>query len=400
MMFPAASLWTLLALSISITGSPVEVRNSRIILPMTSKLHFSNGTNLVQRDDAQRIDVTSDDVDWFSCVTIGVGVPPTFYRLTVSTGSAITWIGADRLYRPTGTAFNSRRPMRITYPSSFFAGMIYNNIMRILFADTVEITDGYTIDGMDIGVATPETRGASYDGMLGIGPRTLSRGSIPTQPERTLATVTERLWMQGSIAWPLVGLFFRPSTQVYNGGGRLVFGEEHPGFDIGNIGYTFRTNTMPAASQWGIDQRIVYGNTEVLQLTAGVVDSATTFIWIASDAYDRYKTLTRANYDPRTGMLSITPRQYRALWPLQFHIGGQIYNLSPNGQIWPRWLNYQILGTDEGIYLIIKSLNRPTGSGIDFCLGYVFLQRFYSVFDAISSRVGFATTPYTDATTN
>ncbi|KAG2355482.1 aspartic peptidase A1 [Suillus spraguei] len=399
MMFPAASLWTLLALSI--TGSPVEVRNSRIILPMTSGLRFSNGTNPVQRDVAQHIDVALDNVHGYSCVMIGIGDRPTFYRLIVNTGSAITWIGADTAYRPNGAAFNTGLPLRMTYPNSFFAG--------ILFADTFKITDGHTIESMAIGVATAETRGVRFDGMLGIGPRSLSRGSIPTQPERMLATVTERLFTDQSISWPLVALFFKPSTAdlVDLDDGRLVFGDEnpgfgdeYPGFNIGNIGYTPRTASMPASTYWGIDQSIVYGNTEILQFTSGIVDSGVTFISIASDAYDRYKTATGANLDPRNGMLWITPKQYRFLWPLQFHIGEQIYNLSPNGQIWPRWLNYRIGGTGDGLYLVIKNLRRPTGSGIDFALGYVFLQRFYSVYDVLNSRVGFATTPYTDATTN
>ncbi|KAG2367250.1 aspartic peptidase A1 [Suillus spraguei] len=398
MVFPAASFWTLLALSI--TGSPVEVRNSRIILSMTSGLHFSNGTNPVQRDDALHIDVALDNVHGFSCVTIGIGDRPTFYSLIVNTGSAITWIGAHTAYHPNSSAFNTGLPLRVTYPANSFAG--------ILFTDTFEITDEYTIEGMAIGVAT-ETRGVPFDGMLGIGPRSLSRGSIPTQPEGMLATVTERLFTDRSISWPLVALFFKPSTAdlVDLDDGRLVFGDENPGFDdeypdfnIGNIGYTPRTASMPASTYWGIDQSIVYGNTEILQFTSGIVDSGVTFISIASDAYDRYKTATGANLDPRNGMLSITRRQYPALRPLEFHIGEQIYNLSPNGQIWPRWLNSRIQGDVNGIYLVIKRLPGPTGSGIDFSLGYVFLQRFYSVYDVLNSRVGFATTPYTDANTN
>ncbi|KAG2062882.1 hypothetical protein BDR04DRAFT_1164520 [Suillus decipiens] len=46
-MFFAASVLALLALSIM--GSPVEVRNSHITLPMTRRLKFSN---FVQRDEA------------------------------------------------------------------------------------------------------------------------------------------------------------------------------------------------------------------------------------------------------------------------------------------------------------------------------------------------------------
>ncbi|KAG2361164.1 aspartic peptidase A1 [Suillus spraguei] len=374
MMFPAGCLWTLLTLSISIMGSPVEVRNSRITLPMTTRLHFSNDTNPVQRDD---IDVPLENVHMVSWASIGVGGNPTFYRLVVNTGSAITWIGAvvDTVSRPTG----------------------------ILLTDTLWITTPnarYTIDEMPIGVTVPSTWGMPYDGMLGIGPQILSRGTIIMHPDRTFRTVTERLFAQGSISLPLVGLFFKPSTEVLDDdNGMLVFGDENPDINIGIIRYTRLSRKLSVSDYWGIDQAIRYGNEVILPFTAGIVDSGTTFIWIAPDAYDRYQTATGANLDPN-GMLSITLEQYHALQPLAFHIDGEIYNLSRNGQIWPRWLNHRIDGAPNGIYLVIKSLNRPAGTGINFRLGYVFLQRFYSVYDDHNFRIGFATTPYTDADTN
>jgi cathepsin E len=37
---------------------------------------------------------------------------------------------------------------------------------------------------------------------------------------------------------------------------------------------------------------------------------------------------------------------------------------------------------------------------MDFINGFAFLERFYFVFDVANNRVGFATTPFTDATTN
>ncbi|KAG2361170.1 family A1 protease, partial [Suillus spraguei] len=363
MMFPAGCLWTLLTLSISIMGSPVEVRNSRITLPMTTRLHFSNDTNPVQRDD---IDVPLENVHMVSWASIGVGGNPTFYRLVVNTGSAITWIGAvvDTVSRPTGTATNTELQMEIIYFDTYFAG--------ILLTDTLWITTPnarYTIDEMPIGVTVPSTWGMPYDGMLGIGPQIL-----------TFRTVTERLFAQGSISLPLVGLFFKPSTEVLDDdNGMLVFGDENPDINIGIIRYTRLS-------------RKLYGNEVILPFTAGIVDSGTTFIWIAPVyAYDRYQTATGANLDPN-GMLSITLEQYHALQPLAFHINGQIYNLCPNAQIWPRWLNHRIGGAPNGIYLVIKSLNRLTGTGIDFRLGYVFLQRFYSVYDDHNFRIGFATT--------
>jgi hypothetical protein len=76
------------------------------------------------------------------------------------------------------------------------------------------------------------------------------------------------------------------------------------------------------------------------------------------------------------------------------------YALTPNGQIWPRSLNTYIGGSSSYIYLIVNDLGTPSGEGLDFINGQMFLERFYYVFDTTNSRVGFATTPYTNATTN
>jgi cathepsin E len=38
--------------------------------------------------------------------------------------------------------------------------------------------------------------------------------------------------------------------------------------------------------------------------------------------------------------------------------------------------------------------------GVNFICGMSFLERFYSVFDTENGRVGLATTPFTNATTN
>ncbi|KAF8526356.1 hypothetical protein JB92DRAFT_1142434 [Gautieria morchelliformis] len=57
-------------------------------------------------------------------------------------------------------------------------------------------------------------------------------------------------------------------------------------------------------------------------------------------------------------------------------------------------------GDTDSVYLIVADIGRPSGQGVDFINGLAFLQRFYSVFDTGNQRVGFATTPFTHATTN
>jgi hypothetical protein len=135
------------------------------------------------------------------------------------------------------------------------------------------------------------------------------------------------------------------------------------------------------------------------------------------DAYTRYQSATGASVDAATGLLLISSAKYKALENLDFHIGSvryfmsaliplvhhfsqETYTLTPNAQIWPRSLNTYLGGSSSAIYLIIHDIGTPSGEGFDFVNGYTFLERFYSVYDTSKSRVGFAKTKYTDATTN
>ena len=63
-------------------------------------------------------------------------------------------------------------------------------------------------------------------------------------------------------------------------------------------------------------------------------------------------------------------------------------------------LNTAIGGSPNFVYLITADLGTPSGEGFDFVDGMVFLERFYYVFDAENSQVGFATTQFTDSTIN
>ncbi|KAG2365230.1 hypothetical protein BDR07DRAFT_693010 [Suillus spraguei] len=54
-------------------------------------------------------------------------------------------------------------------------------------------------------------------------------------------------------------------------------------------------NPITAASStgyWGIHQSITCGSTTILSSTASIVDTGTTFLFIASDACDRYRVAT------------------------------------------------------------------------------------------------------------
>lgn len=84
------------------------------------------------------------------------------------------------------------------------------------------------------------------------------------------------------------------------------------------------TGTSDASKYWGINQSITYGSTPILSSTAGIVDTGTTLLYIATDAFKRYVQATGAKADEQTetGLYTITAAQYGALKTLEFKIVG------------------------------------------------------------------------------
>ncbi|KAG1799132.1 aspartic peptidase domain-containing protein [Suillus subaureus] len=401
-MFPAASLLTILLLALSIAASPVEIRDSPITLPIARRLNVSGGTiNLLEYDKARvaalkddrhigSIAVTNEVTGYIAAV--GVGSPATTYNLIVDTGSSNTWVGADTAYVKTSTSVNTGQPVDVGYGSGSFSGTEYT--------DTVTLGSGLTITKQSIGDASTTEGFSGVDGILGIGPVGLTEGTLTNSPTVTIPTVTDNLYSEGTIPQKVVGIFFGPTTSQTITNGELSFGGTDAAKYTGDIGYTSITTTNPASTYWGINESITYGSTTILSSTAGIVDTGTTFLYVATDAYNKYKSETGATVDGATGLLLVSSTQYSALKNLNFNIGSNTLSLTPNAQIWPRSLNTKIGGSSKAIYLIVADIGTPSGSGFDFVNGYTFLERFYSVFDTTNSRVGFAKTSYTDATTN
>ncbi|KAG2361771.1 aspartic peptidase domain-containing protein [Suillus spraguei] len=388
-MFSVASLLALLALSV--TGSPVEVRNSPITLPMTRRPAFFNVTDLLRHDEALVAALTEysthgrraknfplTDFHGGYAVSIGIGNPATTYHLIVDSLYGITWVGASTRYM-SSTGINTGMSMRFDYG--------YGSVQGTLFEDSMTFgTDDplLSINHMQFGVAST-SEGFGFDGVLGIGPGAFT-GGIPT--------VTDYLFKQKFIQRRVVSIFFQPAGAgaVQDGDGEISFGGVNQHRTAGYIGYTEITANSRSSQYWGINQRITYGDsTVILGDTAGVVNCGCTFLYIASDAFERYKTATGGIENAATGLLQISPDQH------------EVYAFIPNAQIWPRSLNHMLDGggSKDDIFLIVQGLADPTGSGFDFINGYVFLQRFHAVFDSGKKRrVGFARTLFTYSTDN
>jgi hypothetical protein len=281
--------------------------------------------------------------------------------------------------------------VHVSYGSGSFSGTEYT--------DTVTLGPSLVINKQSIGVSSTAKGFNNVDGILGIGPVDLTQGTV--SGTGSVPTVVDNLFSQGTISSDSIGISYVPTTTENAANGEVTFGSHDSAKFTGEINYTPITSTEPASKYWGIDQTVTYGqDISILGLTSGIVDTGTTLLLIATDAFKAYQKATGAKLDSTTGLLTVTPEQFENMQSLFFHIGGVTYELTANAQIWPRSLNSTLGGDDSNIFLVTADLGSLSGSGLDFIDGFAFLQRFYSVYDTSNSQVGFATTQFTNATTN
>jgi len=261
----------------------------------------------------------------------------------------------------------------VEYGKAYFEGHEYN--------DSVTIASGVAISQQSIGVALDSDGIYPYDGILGIGPSDLSVGTLWPDNSSAIPTVTDNLYQQGKISQNLVALYFEPTNSTSVTNGEVIFGSTDSSKYTGNITYLTITKTDPADGYWGVDASFRYGSTSViLDTTAGALDTGTSLIYIATDAYNRYVDAIGAVID---------------------QVGGNTYELIANAQIWPRTHNNVIGGKGDSIYLVVQDIEQASQSGMDFICGMTFIKRFYSVYDTgYYPQLGLATTQFTNAIVN
>ncbi|KAG6813704.1 hypothetical protein H0H92_008111 [Tricholoma furcatifolium] len=378
MMLVSSSLVSFVLLSLSLPSSALDARTpSLITVPLTPLLNLNALQDLV-RNDITRIQ------NYFKGQT---KLQDRYYIDEGVTNTAVGYTAVIGVGDPLATCTE--------------------------WLDQITITQELVVANQSIGVANNAT-GVDYDGIFGIGPVDLTRGTLNDKND-TIPTVTDNAYSQDLITSNEIGVYFEPYSESQSGEltwGMRILRPQHSirvtdtstGSDntrnyVGELIYAPVTSTKPAGYYWGVDSVITYGTTKLLA-SAGIVDTGTTLVQLATDAFNVYRNATGAVLDSKTGLLRITEAQFAKVKSLFFVISGVPFELTPNAQLWPRSLNTQIGGSKDYLYLIVSDIGHPSGSGLDFIAGYTFLERFYTVYDTSNKRVGFARTQYTNATTN
>ncbi|PPR01599.1 hypothetical protein CVT26_013337 [Gymnopilus dilepis] len=386
---------------------------SPISLPLARRVNLTSIHNLVKHDESRvkalrsrlqkasknagifvvpNIPVTNQAITY--TVNVTIGNPGHLFSLIIDTGSSNTWAGAQLFnsYKMTSTTKFTGDVVQVTYGSG--------SVLGVEAHDTMDLAPGLNLPNQSLGMALVSEGFTGVDGILGIGPTDLTVGTLIPSTTASIPTVTDNLFTEGIIPEREVAVYFQPADGLSTVNGEMTFGGINYARNTSEFTWVPITGTSIANKYWGIDQSISYGDNVILTSTAGIVDTGTTLIYIASDAYDAYMQLTGGTVSNTTGLLSLPVGQYANLQSLFFNIGGTSFELTPNAQIWPRSLNADIGGTADFVYLVVSSIGTITGSGLDFINGYTFLERFYSVYDSTNRRVGLAPTNYTNADTN
>jgi len=405
------SFVTLITLFSTLSSAAAVVEN----LPITKRIHTPSGfldivgqdrarieeyvrrndpsAKKVKRDSAVHSMVASNGGVSFS-VSVGFGTPPTYYDLLVDTGSSNTWIGAKQAYAKTNSSKATVDNFSVTYGLGSATGTQYR--------DLVTISSSLTMENKSFGVAdsTQEFRGV--DGILGVGPRELTRGTLDPSTNSTVLTFVDNLFKYKKIPEKVLGIYFEPANVSDANNGQLTFGGIDKSKIVGSVTYVDTLKKGLYTDFWSFKQSIKLGNVTIQTKNTGIADTGTTLLYISPAAFKKYKAaLSGSEIDSKTQLLKIPKASIKKMKSLFFIIGGVSFELTPNAQLWPRALNAALGGDSDAYYSIITAVtDYQHDLGLTFINGYTFLERFYSVYDSTESRVGFANTKFTHATTN
>ncbi|CAL1710305.1 unnamed protein product [Somion occarium] len=397
--------------SLGVLAEPIVIRDRRVSLPTVKRVNTTGIANVLKIDQSRakslrnrvqnpglRARASSGSVPITSYATqylvnVTIGDPPMPFRLQVDTGSANTWFGAAKIIRAPTSAKDTGQSLDVEYGDAVMLGEEW--------VDQITLTPGLTIHNQSMGLALAAVGFAGeIDGILGIGPEVLTYSTLFPNQTSFIPTVTDNAFAQGLINEHSVGIFFAPTASIDGvTNGEVSFGGADDTKFTGDLNYMPITTTYPSSRYVGLNQTITYGASKlpILSNNAGITDTGTTLLLIATDAFQAYQAATGSEPDPDIALLRLTPAQFANLESLFFTIGTETYELTPNAQIWPRALNSAIGGSDDFVYLMINDIGTPSGYGFDFIDGMTFLERFYTVYDAAQNRFGIANTEFTYA---
>lgn len=176
----------------SLTVSAAPARANLFSVPLFKRVGNITAEGFLNREKARMASLSfaattgnapaiNEDISYVVRTVVGT---QTFY-LIVDTGSSNTWVGAETKYVKSSTGTSLSKNVSVSYGSGSFSGTEYT--------DTVTL-GGLAVVKQSIGVASKTAGFSRVDGILGVGPVDLTRGTVTDT--NLVPTVLNNLYSQ------------------------------------------------------------------------------------------------------------------------------------------------------------------------------------------------------------
>lgn len=259
--------------------------------------------------------------------------------------------------------------------------------------DTVSLGNGITVSSQSIGAASFSLGLGGFDGILGLGPVDLTKGTVvsvdsiitQTWSNRTVPTFTNNLVSEGVISQDIVGAYFQPlhGSNASEADGEITFG----GFDsskfTGDLTYFPRLTSGNLSAYWSIAvEEVKYGTVAIGTGLTAMVDTGTDVILLPTSVFSAFMK-TSGGFNDRINNIAVFSTKPTSNFEIT--LGQTTYTLTPDQYLLPM-AQYSNFGLDTDKYYAWFA---DSGSST-FILGQKFLEYYYSVYDTSNSRVGLA----------
>lgn len=338
----------------------LKTRFSQICGNQVNSTHFINGSFG---------DVIIEDVmnaQYFG--EIGIGTPEQKFKVVFDTGSSNLWVPSHSCwsfacwlhstYKSTSSLSFAKNGtnLEINYGSGGVKGFFSLDHVSLggVQAQNITFGEATTLSGISF-------LAAKFDGILGMGFKSISVAGVPT--------VFESLFEQGKIDEESFSFYL--SKVAGSDTSRLVLGGLNPKYYTGDVKYY----PLISSTYWIIALNSFTINGTIVRASKGIVDTGTSLIVGSKDIINPINALI-GEIDPNCVGIENLPN-------VVINFSGNDYVLTPQEYI----LKVTLFGYSQCVGGFM-AMDLPWPQTV--ILGDVFLRTYYTLFDMTNRRVGFA----------
>ncbi|KFH71134.1 hypothetical protein MVEG_03980 [Podila verticillata NRRL 6337] len=322
-----------------------------------------------------------------------LGTPHQNLELIFDSGSAILWV-QPAFYDPDKSSSHEDldETFEIEYGSASTSGTYHSDLLSL---GNVSVTQDFGIADQVAGL------GPNSHGIIGVGPNDLTR---VTNKDRIVPTPLDNLVSAGKIKNNVYGVYFE---RMEDGGykirnGEVIFGGYDTSRYSGDLIWADPPKAFPENAYWGFNlDKVTFGDTVLVGAANGISDTGTSLILFNPASFlALMKSIPGSSEDK--GMITFPTTSLKYLKPLTFVIKGKALTILPEQYTLEPKETLMMQGDPKKSYIWIGE--DRSSSKLSVILGQKFLEHFYSVYDGVNNRVGFAPvkarlpTPETPAT--